>query len=149
MKLTSSAFQDNSTLPTDYTCKGRGVSPSLQISDVPEGAQSLVLVMHDPDAVGGQDFLHWAVWNLSPGMSMIVEGALPDGARLGANDGQKTSYTPACPPAGTGLHHYTFDLYALDTPLLLPEGTDHKTLEDTIRGHVITTARLVGTVQAG
>src|SRR5262249_404164 len=112
MKLTSTAFQPNDTLPTDYTCKGRGVTPPPKIDDVPDGTQSLAMIMHDPDAIGGRDFLHWSVWNLPPDTAKIDEGHLPAGAVQGTNDYPTAAYGPACPPAGSGLHHYTLDLYA-------------------------------------
>lgn len=104
--------------------------------------------MHDPDAIGGRDFLHWAVWDIAPDTTVIAEATIPERAKVGVNDYPKINYGPACPPAGSGLHHYTFDLYALDTTLLLPEGTDRKTLEEAMKGHVVAAAQLVGTVQS-
>jgi Raf kinase inhibitor-like YbhB/YbcL family protein len=148
MQLSSSAFQTNENLPVDYTCKGRGVSPPLAIADAPEGTQSLVLIMHDPDAIGGRDFLHWAVWSITPNTKRIDEGHLPAGAIQGTNDYPSQEYGPACPPAGTGLHHYVFDLYALDTVLDLPPGATRQELETAIAGHTLASAQLIGTVQA-
>jgi Raf kinase inhibitor-like YbhB/YbcL family protein len=148
MQLTSPAFQNNSPLPADYTCHGRGVNPPLAVTGVPGAAQSLAIIMHDPDAIGGQDFLHWAIWNIDPKTAVIAEASLPKNAHQGMNDYPKVAYGPACPPAGSGLHHYTFDLYALDAPVLLPDGADRKTLEDAIKDHVMATAQLVGIVQA-
>ena len=148
MQLTSISFNNDSTLPDDYTCKGRGVSPPLKVSDVPEGTQSLALIMHDPDAIGGRDFLHWSVWNLPPETKSIDEGHLPAGAVQGANDYPGQGYGPACPPPGTGLHHYTFDLYALDTVLDLPAGADREDVEAAISGHTLAACELVGTIQS-
>ncbi len=148
MLLTSPAFQSNSTLPNDYTCKGRAVSPPLMISQVPDGARSLVLIAHDPDAIGGRDFLHWSVWNIPPSTAAIEEGALPAGATQGTNDYPTQNYGPACPPAGSGLHHYIFDLYALDTVLDLPAGASRQELESAMGGHTLATAQLVGTVES-
>src|SRR5688572_15531092 len=146
MQLTSTAFDNGSTLPTDYTCKGKGVNPPLSIHNVPAGTKSLALIMHDPDAIGGRDFLHWSVWNMLPTTSVIEENYLPAEATPGTNDYPTQSYGPACPPAGTGLHHYVFDLYALDSLLDLPAGADRASLEAAMDGHILTTAQLVGTV---
>lgn len=143
MQLTSPAYQPNNTLPVDYTCKGKGINPPLNISDVPNKAQSLALIMHDPDAIGGRDFLHWSVWNIPPNTTQIAEGTVPEGAIQGTNDYRQLPYGPACPPAGTGTHRYMFDLYALDINLNLPEGADRKTLEDAIQGHVIAAVQLI------
>ena len=148
MQLTSTAFANNSTLPIDYTCKGQGISPPLTISDVPEGAASLAIIMHDPDAIGGRDFLHWAVWNIPPTTSQIAEDSVPNGGVQGTNDYPNQIYGPACPPSGSGLHHYVFDLYALDITLDLPAGANRQELEKTLQGHAIATAQLVGTVQS-
>lgn len=148
MQLTSPAFQDNATLPTDYTCQGRGVSPPLQISDVPDGTQSLALIAHDPDAIGGRDFLHWSVWNITPDTAAFDEGHLPAGAVQGTNDYPSREYGPACPPEGSGLHHYTFDLYAIDRVLDLPTGSSRAELETAIAGHILATAQLVGILQS-
>ena len=148
MLLASPAFQHNTPLPVDYTCKGKGISPPLTISDVPAGTKSLALIMHDPDAIGGQDFLHWAVWNITPDVTEIGEGKIPVGALQGTNDYPGATYGPACPPAGSGLHRYTFELYALDVQLNLPDGTDRATLETAMKGHSIATVQLVGTVQS-
>ncbi len=148
MQLTSTAFQNNSTLPTDYTCKGRGVNPPLSISDVPPGTESLAIIAHDPDAIDGRDFLHWSVWNLDPGTLGIAEGNLPTGAVQGTNDYPGQGYGPACPPAWSGLHHYIFDLYALDTALGLAAGASRHDLESAMDGHILATAQLVGTIQS-
>jgi Raf kinase inhibitor-like YbhB/YbcL family protein len=147
MKLTSPAFQDNTSLSVDATCHGRAVHPTLVIADVPQNAQSLALVMHDPDGVSG-DFTHWLVWNMPATTTTIPEGQLDAQALQGTNDYPTQTYGPACPPPGTGLHHYIFVLYALDSSLELPPGTNRKTLEAAIQGHVLAQAQLTGTVQA-
>ncbi len=146
MQLGSTAFQTNTPLPVDYTCKGKGVNPPLAIKAVPSGAKSLVLIMHDPDAIGGRDFLHWALWNIPPDTTEIAEGSVPNGAVQGTNDYPTQQYGPACPPAGTGTHRYIFDLYALDALLALAAGANRADLEKAIKNHVIAVAQLIGTV---
>lgn len=148
MLLTSTAFQSNTTLPVDYTCKGKGINPPLSIADIPAEAQSLALIMHDPDAVSGQDFLHWAIWNITPDTTEINEGILPSGVHQGTNDYPTVAYGPACPPAGTGVHHYIFDLYALDSHVLLPNGANRESLQTAIQDHIVATAQLVGIVES-
>lgn len=146
MQLSSPTFTSSSPLPATYTCKGKGISPPLDISDVPVGAASLALIMHDPDTPSGHDFLHWSVWNIDPRTVHIPEGGLPTGAVQGTNDFPSTTYGPACPPAGSGTHRYIFDLYALDTTLELPEGANRKQLESALSGHTLATTQLVGVV---
>jgi len=145
MRLTSDLFQDDTLIPDTYTCKGQNKSPSLQIADIPAETVSLALILHDPDAPNG-DFLHWSVWNIVPTTSTFEEGAVPTGVRQGINGFGSVGYGGPCPPSGT--HRYVFDLYALDAVLDVPEGADWQTIENDMRSHVISTARLVGLFSA-
>jgi len=45
LELTSPAFADNGTLPTEFTCEGEGISPPLSWQGAPDGTQSLVVIM--------------------------------------------------------------------------------------------------------
>ncbi|MEM3326909.1 MAG: YbhB/YbcL family Raf kinase inhibitor-like protein, partial [Thermoproteus sp.] len=63
--VASPAFANGSTIPAQYTCDGPDVSPQLEWSGVPKGAKSLLVVMVDPDAPGGQ-FIHWVLYNVPP-----------------------------------------------------------------------------------
>ena len=141
MKLSSPAFENEGIIPTEYTCDGADVSPPLIFSDVPENTTSLALIMDDPDAPGGT-FVHWLVWNISANISGFSKGediVFPQGM----NDFGTQKYGGPCPPSGT--HRYFFKLYALDTTLALQEGSTKSQLEETISGHIIEEAELIGT----
>ena len=141
MKLTSSAFQNNVQIPSEFTCDGDDLSPPLSISEVPSNAKSLVLINDDPDApVGTWD--HWVVFNIPPSTRQIAKGTEPDGT-AGKNSWGRTGYGGPCPPSGT--HRYLFKLYALDTTLNLPESSTKKELERAMQGHIIGQAQLMGT----
>ncbi len=140
MKLTSSAFTNNSNLPAQYTCDGAGTNPPLRISDVPTNAQSLVLIMDDPDALAGT-FVHWLVWNIEPQPIEIEENSLPNGAISGTNSARRTGYVPPCPPSGT--HHYVFKLYALDIKLDLTPNAGKDNLEQAMQGHILDSVELI------
>ncbi|HEX9153640.1 MAG TPA: YbhB/YbcL family Raf kinase inhibitor-like protein [Candidatus Saccharimonadales bacterium] len=147
MQLTSPLFNHQSSMPSDYTCKGRGVNPPLSIHNVPPDAKSLAVIFHDPDSVS-HDFTHWTIWNISPTQLEIPENATPASATEGITDYGKTDYGPPCPPPGTGVHRYTFDLYALDVLLDLPSGASRSDLEAAIAGHIIDKAQLIGLFSA-
>ena len=63
MKLTSPDFKNKEKIPINFTGDGEDINPSLIIENIPENAKSLVLIVDDPDAIGGWD--HWIVWNIS------------------------------------------------------------------------------------
>ncbi len=73
MRLESDAFEDGGRIPAKYTCDGENISPPLHISEVPEGTETLALVMDDPDAPMGT-FDHWLVWNIPADTEKIAEG---------------------------------------------------------------------------
>lgn len=141
MILTSPAFINDGAIPAKYTCDGQDISPALTISNVPAGTQSLALIVDDPDASGG--WLHWMMWNISPSTAEIAENNVPAGAILGQNDFGRTAWGGPCPPSG--VHHYQFKLYALDTKLNLKPDAGKGDLEVEIEKHLIDEARLVGT----
>lgn len=74
MRLLSSAFADRSAIPQRFTCDGGNLSPPLQWSDAPEETCSFVLLCDDPDAPGGT-WHHWAVYDIPPDQSGLVDNA--------------------------------------------------------------------------
>lgn len=144
MKLLSSVFENNQSIPPKYTCDGENVNPPLEIKEMPEGAETLVLIVDDPDAPGGT-FVHWIVWNIPPSISLIKENSAPEGAIQGINDFGKNSYSGPCPPSGT--HHYHFKLYALDQSLVLDSAARKEDLEKAMETHILEQAELIGLYQ--
>ncbi len=140
MKVASSAFKDGGDIPSKFSCDGANTSPPLQISEVPAGAKTLVLIVDDPDAPSGL-FTHCMVWNLSPQTSTIAEGSAPGGVH-GTNDFGKSGYGGPCPPSGA--HRYYFRVFALDRKLDLANGAKRSQLEAAIKGHVIAQGELMG-----
>ncbi|MBW3568861.1 YbhB/YbcL family Raf kinase inhibitor-like protein [Candidatus Parcubacteria bacterium] len=147
MQLTSKDFENNQVMADKFTCRGENCSPQLNIKDVPQDAQSLCLILHDPDAVGS-DFTHWLVWNIDPKTTVIEENSLPIGSMEGTNDFGNAGYGGPCPPAGTGTHRYIFELYALDTTLKLSDTTTEDQLRSAIESPIIDHAVLTGLVSS-
>ena len=145
MKITSSAFQNEGKIPSKYTCDGDNISLPLSISDVPTKAKSLVLIMDDPDVPkevreeGVWD--HWVVFNMPADVREIPEGHEPPGTPGKGTNG-KTGYYGPCPPDRE--HRYFIRIYALDTNLDLPEGSDKVTIEIAMTNHVIGKDYLMG-----
>lgn len=136
--ISSPAFAEGSTTPARYTCDGKNVSPPLRIDGVPEAAQSLVLIMDDPDAPGGT-WVHWLVFNVPPTTRDIPEGKEPPG-RAGKNSWGKTGYGGPCPPSGE--HRYTLRVYALSKALALPHGSTKAQLTAAMKRFVLAEAEL-------
>lgn len=142
MIISSPAFGNNEPIPNRYTCDGKNVNPPLEFFEVPEDADSLVLVMLDPDAPNGT-FYHWVLWNINPGFDGIGEGNTVEGSEEGVNSGGKKGYLGPCPPSG--LHHYVFNLYAITGNIPFAENAPPWEIEETIKGRVVAQGTLVGT----
>jgi len=140
LKLSSSVFEHNGSIPPKYTCDGDDISPPLEISNVGEGVKSLVLIMDDPDAPGGT-WDHWVVFNLSPTLTAIEEGFEPKGVS-GNNSWGRIGYGGPCPPSGE--HRYIFKLYTLDTKLSLKEGATKTEVEKSMQDHIFQQTELIG-----
>ena len=123
MILTIGAWQDGGLIPLKFTQAGEQVSPELKWTNVPAGTVSFVVNMLDPD-VSVQRTTdtqpHWIVWNIPGTATGLPEGVkpggdLPDGShQISASGPQYRG--PGAAAAGP-LHHYTFEVYALDTKL--------------------------------
>lgn len=139
--VSSPSFSNDEAIPARFTCKGKNVSPPLVISGVPENAQSLVLIVDDPDAPFGT-FTHWILWNISPKTKRIEEGKMPEGAVSGFNSFGRSGYSGPCP--ASGLHRYFFTVIALDSIVGLNGQAKRSELEAAMRGHTIGEAHFYG-----
>lgn len=154
LALQSPAFADGRQIPGRYSAYGDDVSPPLAWQAVP-GAKSYALVMEDPDADRPAPYVHWVAWNIPAGVTALPEGLStdprlddPDGMRQGLNDRGSAGYFGPRPPAGSGVHHYHVQVFALDSMLDIDPGADRNALLKAMRGHVLARARLVGTYPA-
>lgn len=117
--VTSLAFADHAPIPERYTADGEGVSPPLQWQGVPEGAQSLILLVEDADSPTPRPLVHAIVVDLPPEDGGLPEGALKsadhEGQHLhqGRNSYLGSGWLPPDPPPGHGLHRYVFQIFAL------------------------------------
>ena len=142
INLTSTAFANNQRIPKKYTCDGENINPPLTISEIPEGTNSLVLIVDDPDAPA-KVWVHWLVFNMPPQFDEISEGVSPPSSLQGLNDFGEIGYGGPCPPQGPD-HRYFFKLYALDTILEIQKDASKETVEKAMAGHIISKTQLIG-----
>lgn len=143
LTITSSAFGDSEMIPARYTCEGENVNPPLEITNIPEETRSLALIMHDSDAPVPGGWTHWVLFNMKGGFKLeIPERKIPEDSIQGMTSFGKPGYGGPCPPSG--IHHYQFRIYALDSELGLGENADKQHLEHAMEGHVLATANLIG-----
>ena len=151
--LTSSAFTHQGSIPQQYTCQGRDITPHLSWSGAPEGTKGFVLIMDDPDApdpaAPKRTWVHWVLYAIPPDASSLSEGItsakLPAGTREGTNDWNRTGYGGPCPPVGR--HRYFHKLYALDVELPDLGPVRKAEVEKAMEGHVLAKTELIGTYQ--
>ncbi len=133
LTLTTTAFADGAEIPVKYTSADpNGVSPKLDWTNVPAGTVTFALIFHDPDVAlqrNTDDVLHWMVFNI-PGTAtglpeaMSPTATMPDGTIQAKNIRGAAGYMGPGAPAPGPHHHYTFELFALDTKLdLTPDAT--------------------------
>jgi Raf kinase inhibitor-like YbhB/YbcL family protein len=129
MTLTIPGFPDGGQIPVRFSqaaegaAPGEGTSPAMTWANVPAGTRSFVLHMHDLDVARNRttdDQAHWVVWNIPATATGLPEG-VPKGAKL-ADGSYQTSATgpvyrgPGAPATGP-MHHYMFEIFALDITL--------------------------------
>lgn len=141
LTLTSPSFTTGNKIPAKYTCDGDDINPELQISGVPTGSASLVLIVDDPDATSGR-WVHWVISNISPDTTTIAENSVPSGSTLGQNDFKISTYRGPCPPEEE--HRYFFKLYALDIRLNTLSSSTAQDIERLMEGHILATSELIG-----
>ncbi len=153
LTLTTTAFSDGSEIPAKYTQSDPNpVSPELSWTNVPPGTVTFALILHDPDVAirrNTDDVLHWMAFNLPGTATSLPEGmpataTMPDGTIQAKNLSQRVGFMgPGAPAAGPD-HHYTFELFALDTKLDLgPDATRADVLK-AMEGHILGKGVLVG-----
>lgn len=145
MKITSSAFEYGQTIPTKYGRSFENINPPLSISDVPTEAQSLVLLMDDPDvpeAAGVPVWDHWVVFNMSPSVREIPE--CWEGGECVRGQGTRGELIYGGPKPPDRAHRYFFKVLALDCVLDLLEGATKTEVLAAAQGHVLAQAELVG-----
>jgi Raf kinase inhibitor-like YbhB/YbcL family protein len=137
--LSSPAFAHGQAIPTAFeratsfnqmtSAWSVDYSPPLSWTNIPDGTQSFVLLVDDPEhsirrAPKMQPWVHWVVYNIPATTTALGVGNslpsydLPPGAVQGLNDWNQVGFTGPSPPSSEKQpHRYYFKLYALDVVL--------------------------------
>ena len=160
MILTTNGWPDGGQIPVKYTQAGEQISPELKWTNVPAGTVSFVVNMLDPDVSvqkGTETQPHWIVWNI-PGTAAGLPENVPHGAELPDGMRQISASGPQYRGPGAAangpLHHYTIEVYALDTKVDVTPSTNAQPVTAAIetranvmkamQGHVLGKAVYVG-----
>ena len=150
MVVTSNAVNEAGWLDPVVSAAGDNTSPPLAWSGVLE-AQSYVLIVEDPDAPREDPVIHWVMWDI-PGKTTelpanlggkVRPDALPD-AIQGLNSHGGHGWTGMAPPQGHGVHHYHFQLFALNKSLGFRPDTSLEHLVEALKGTTIAKGEMVG-----
>lgn len=129
LTLTSRHFSDGDAIPLEHGAKhigGDDLSPHLAWTPPPPGTAQLLLVVEDIDVPLAKPAVH-CVALIDPTSGHLGPGAL--GARQSATGVQVLrstigrGYHGPAPIKGHGPHRYTFQLFALSTPVDSTPGT--------------------------
>jgi hypothetical protein len=154
MTISSTAFGEEEPMPAMFSADGQNISPPLSWIGIPTEAQTLALIVEDPDAPTPNPYVHWLAYNI-PATVVELPAAIPTEAHLtmpaeiwqGRNSALKIGYTGAAPPKGDTPHRYFFQLFALDRRLDLSGGAGRSGLVSAMQSHVIAKGVLIGTYQ--
>ena len=151
--LTVAGMSDLGRFPADNAGQGKG-SPALSWTQVPMGTQSFVILLHDPEPVfnkmASMDVTHWVIYDIPGDATSLPAGVpagaeLPSGARQFPNITNQPAYFGPGPPAGHGIHHYTWEIWALDSKLGPLTGADRSVVIKAMDGHVLAHGVTIGT----
>jgi Raf kinase inhibitor-like YbhB/YbcL family protein len=153
LALSSPAFADGTVIPNKYTqADPMPVSPKLEWVNAPAATVSFALIMHDPDVALQKkmdDVLHWMAFNIPGTAKELAEGQsaepkLADGTIQVVNTGRKVGFMGPGAGAAGPYHHYTFELFALDTKLDLGPDATRADVVKAMDGHIVGKGVLVG-----
>lgn len=151
VQISSDAFEDNGSIPIEFSCEGERISPPLKWSNVPEGTKSLVLLVTDDELPTPRlrlfKIVHWVLYNIPRDVAELSSDATDAdfgelGIVVGRNWSRETNYYPPCPLYGN--HRYVFRIYALDIDTIQPETNDRRGVFKAIENRFLAYSELSG-----
>jgi Raf kinase inhibitor-like YbhB/YbcL family protein len=152
LSVSAGTFMDGDMIPPTHAAEGDNASPPLSWDQAPEGAQSFVVIVDDPDAAEPKPFVHWVLFDVPGDATGLREGLPtdpvlqePEGAKQGTNSRGQIGYFGPRPPLGDPAHNYHFQVFALDIAELPVEpGATREDVIAAMEGHVLAEGKIVG-----
>jgi Raf kinase inhibitor-like YbhB/YbcL family protein len=116
LAIGSADFEPLGRIPDRFSADGGNDLPALEFSGAPDGTVEFALICHDPDAPLANGFTHLVVYGIPADATSLDLNA--PGVRGASNGTGQTVWHGPQPPAGHGIHHYYFWLYALNTSVV-------------------------------
>lgn len=149
LMMTIPDLKDAAELPVKFSCSGsneKGVSPHITWKNTPNGTQSFALLLHDPEPHPQKsiyDVTHWFIYDIPATATELPEGLANGTVAGGAKQlknirGFDGYFGPCAPPIVN--HHYTWELYAVDTKLNLAADATRADAMKALDGHILGTA---------
>lgn len=135
--LKSKDLKDNDYIPIEFSGYGEDINPSFTWENIPKGTKSFAFSVEDPDAPSGL-FYHWILININKKINSIEKNSIV-GKEI-QNSWKLLKYKGPKPPSG--IHHYHFVLYALDTQILSVRS--YEDFQNEINQHLIQKTEIVG-----
>jgi Raf kinase inhibitor-like YbhB/YbcL family protein len=134
-------WQNGAAVPTRYTCDDADLSPALTWTNLPPGTVEVAITMTDLDA----GFTHWAMAGIGLDRTGLIEGEIPDGAIVYANDFGDLGWAGPCPPPGDAAHTYLFTVHALNQQLEVADEATAAEVVDALNQTALAQSSVSGT----
>jgi Raf kinase inhibitor-like YbhB/YbcL family protein len=153
IRIESAAFVPGGRIPERFAKADTNISPPLAWTAGHEGTREFLIVCEDPDAPRLEPYIHWILFQIPAEVLELPEGipahAAPKfngkEARQAKNSAGTVGYSGPHPPQGHGIHHYHFQIFALDRAVSLSEAPSRQELLSAVRGHVTGMGVMIGT----
>ncbi len=141
LRVSSPAIRSNGRIPSEYGHFFENKNPPLELTGMPEAAESWALVFDGPDAPGGAYF-HWLVWNIPVRITEVPAGWDPPAAVVeGANSDGGSEYGYVGPDP-VNKQTYRFKVFAVDTDLDVSQGATAEALGNALKGRILARTQL-------
>jgi hypothetical protein len=148
LTVASPAFKDGDKMPRAQSCDAGDHSPPLHVSGIPSEAKTLAILMTEQGDPKGSVTL-WMTANIPAAPEVQIAENQPhtrqmkgEGVQLEATGG-KLGYRGPCPPQGV-TRQTLVEVFALDTPLDLPENATREQFLLAVEGHILARGKLAG-----